>query len=86
VGKIIAMTLPDPRPLFTNLLVGTAVVLGASLAAAAPASADPNPSGIHPNLFAVLTCSCQQTAGADGAVPTAVFGRGIRDARSVPLP
>jgi hypothetical protein len=80
------MTLPDPRPLFTNLLVGAAVFLGASLAAAAPANADPNPSGSHPNLFAVLTCSCQQTAGADGPVPAAEFDRGIRDARSVPLP
>lgn len=75
---MIAMTPP-----FTNLLIGAAVVLGASLAAAAPANADPNPPGSHPNLFAVLTCSCQRTGAGPG--PTADFDRGIRDARSIRL-
>jgi hypothetical protein len=79
------MMLANPKSLFTNLLIGAAVVLGA-VAVAAPASADPNPSGAQPNPFAGLTCNCQQTARAGGPVPTAELDRGISNARSAPLP
>jgi hypothetical protein len=80
------MMLPNPRPLFTNFLVGAAVVVGSGVAAAAQASADPNPSGAQPNPFAGLTCNCQQTPRTGGPVPTAELDRGISSARSAPLP
>jgi hypothetical protein len=78
------MTLANPRPLFTNLLVGAAVVLGCCVAAA-PANADPNPSGTQPNPFAGLTCSCQ-TAPVGGTATTAELDRGMRAALSARLP
>ena len=80
------MMLANPRPLFTNLLIGAAVVFGSCVAAAAPANADPNPSGAQPNPFAGLTCNCRQAARTGGSVPTAELDRGISNARSAPLP
>ena len=80
------MMLANPRPLFSNLLVGAAVVFGSYIALAAPANADPSPAGTQPNPFAGLTCNCQQTARAGGPALTAELDRGISNARSAPMP
>jgi hypothetical protein len=74
------MMLANPSHLVTNLLVGAAIAL------AAPAGADPNPSSAQPNPFAGLTCNCQQTARTGGPATTAELDRGISNARSAPLP
>jgi hypothetical protein len=79
---MVAMMLPNPRPLLTNLLVGAAVVVGSSVAAATPAGADPNPSGTQPNPFAGLTCNCQQATRTGGPATIAELNRGINAARS----
>jgi hypothetical protein len=76
------MIIANPKQ---KMLAGAAVVLGSCVVMAAPANADPNPSGTQPNPFAGLTCSCQ-TAPAGGTVPTAEIDRGIRTALSAPLP
>ncbi len=62
--------------MITKILVGAAITLG-SLVGAAAASADPNPSGIHPNPFGSLTSSSQETAPA-GAGVSEELDRGIR--------
>ena len=69
----------------TKIVVGAAIVLGSYVAVAAPANADPNPSGTQPNPFAGLTCNCK-TAPAGGPVQTAELDRGIRTALSAPSP
>ena len=74
------------RAPITKMLVGAAVVLGSCVAGAAPASADPNPSGTQPNPFTGLTCNCQQTDKGGGPAPTAELDRGIRTALSAPSP
>jgi hypothetical protein len=68
-----------PRVLITKMLVSAAIVLGSGVVAAAPASADPNPSDIYPNPFGGLTCSCQETAPAGGPVRRDEIDRGIRE-------
>jgi hypothetical protein len=70
--------------LITKTLAGAAIILGAWVAGAAPASADT--SGTHPNPFGGPRCNCQEltpsgspTLGDEGA-------RGLRQGRSAGLP
>jgi hypothetical protein len=77
------MMITNPKQ---KMLVSAAVVLGSCVVVAAPANADPNPSGTQPNPFAGLTCNCQQTAPAGGTSTTAELDRGIRSALSARLP
>jgi hypothetical protein len=76
----VAMIIANPKQ---KMLVSAAFVLGSCVLVAAPANADPNPSGTQPNPFAGLTCSCQK-APVGGPVPTAELDRGIRNALSAP--
>ena len=62
----------------TKILVSGAVVLGAWVGAAAPASADANSYGADQNAFGSLTCSCQVTAPLSGPALTNELNRGIR--------
>ena len=75
-----------PRLVITKTLAGAAVILGSCVVGAAPANADPNPSGTQPNPFAGLTCSCQPKAPTGSAVPAGELDRGIRKALSAQLP
>ena len=70
----------------TKILVGVAIVLGAGVGGAAPASADPDPIGTEPNPFGALSCSCQETASAGSPALRAEIDRGIRAGLSAPLP
>ena len=66
----------------TKMIVGAVIVLGSGAVAAAPASADPNPSSTHLNPFGSLTFSCQSTAPASGAALRDQIDRGIRNGLS----
>jgi hypothetical protein len=70
----------------TKILVSAAIVLGASLGLAAPASADPNPSSVGTNPFGPLSCSCRETAPAGSPVLKGEIRRGLGDGLSVSLP
>ena len=72
------MIIANPKQ---KMLLSAAVVLGSCVVVAAPANADPNPSGTQPNPFAGLTCTCQKALGG-GPVPAAELDRGIRTALS----
>jgi hypothetical protein len=76
------------RRVITKILVSAAIALGSSVGAAAPASADPNAiGGTHPNLFGVLSCSCQETAPPGSpAQRKEEIERGIRVGLSAWLP
>jgi hypothetical protein len=69
-----------------KILVSAAIVLGASVGIAAPASADPNPASAGTNPFGALSCSCRETAPADSPVLKDEIHRGIREGLSVLLP
>jgi hypothetical protein len=62
--------------MITKLLISAAIVVGSAWGAA-PASADPSSSGIQPNPFASLTCSCQKTTPAGGPALSAEIDRGL---------
>jgi hypothetical protein len=70
------------RQVITKILVSAAIVLGSCFVAAAPASADPNPSDTDPNPFGALTCSCQETAPAGSPALREEINRGIRKGAS----
>lgn len=60
--------------MITKMLV-SAAIFGSVIAGAAPASADPSQS--DQNIFGSLTCNCQQTPPAGGAVQNDEIDRGI---------
>jgi hypothetical protein len=76
------MMIANPK---RKMLYSAAVVLGSCVVVAAPANADPNPSGTQPNPFGGLTCSCQ-TAPAGGPAAPGELNRGIRTALSARVP
>lgn len=80
-AKQSALGLPDldPRVPITKMLVSAAIALGCCVVGAAPASADPDSSDIHPNPLGGLTCNCQGTAPAGGPALREDIERGIRD-------
>jgi hypothetical protein len=55
----------------TKFLIGGAIVLGAVIGAASPASADPS-------AFGTLSCSCHDVAPANGPGVTDKINRGIQ--------
>ncbi len=70
-----------------KILVSAAIVLGASVGIAAPASADPNPASAGTNPFGALSCSsCRETAPAGSPVLKDEIHRGIGAGLSVSLP
>jgi hypothetical protein len=62
--------------MITKLLVSAAIVCG-SVWGAAPASANPSPSGTEPNPFGSLSCNCPETTPADNAALNAELDRGL---------
>jgi hypothetical protein len=62
----------------TKILVGAAIALGSCVGAAAPASADPNPTVTDPNPFGTLSCSCRETASPGSPALRDEIDRGIR--------
>ena len=66
--------------MISKTLLGAAIFLGAVLGAA-PAGADSNPCGTHPNPFGSLTSYPDETAPA-GAGPSQELDRGIQEALS----
>ena len=68
------------RQVITKTLVSAAIVLGAWVAGAAPASANTN--GTDPNPFGGLRCNCQETAAPGSPALRGEIERGIQQARS----
>ena len=62
----------------TKILVSAAIALGSCVGGAAPASADPNPSGTDPNPFGALSCSCREETALAGSPALREIERGIR--------
>jgi hypothetical protein len=76
----------DPRVLITKTLISAAIVIGFCVVGAAPASADPDPSGTHPNPFSGLSCDCQETVPPDNpALREQEIRRGIQAGLSASL-
>jgi hypothetical protein len=71
------MSIANHRRVIAKILVSTAIVLGAFVGAAAPASADTNSTGAHPNPFSTLSCSCPATTPAGGPGRKEDISRGI---------
>lgn len=69
-----------------KILVSAAMALGAGLAWAAPAAADPNAIGTDPNPYGTLGCNCRETAPADSPQLSAEINRGLREGLSVSVP
>lgn len=74
------------RHVIANILVGAAIALGAGVAGAAPANADPNAIGTNPNPFSALSCSCRETAPADSPALSEQIKRGLREGFSASVP
>ena len=72
------MSIAKYRQLITKILVGTAIVLGAFVGAAAPAGADTNSTGAHPNPFSTLSCSCREMTPAGSPGRQEEINRGIQ--------
>ena len=69
----------DPTVLITKTLISAAIVTGFCVVGAAPASADPDPVGTHPNPFSGLSCDCQETVPPDNpALREQEIRRGIQ--------
>jgi hypothetical protein len=66
--------------LITKTLASAAIVLGAWVAGAAPASANTN--GTDPTPFGGLSCSCQETAPSGSPALRAEIHRGIQQGHS----
>jgi hypothetical protein len=66
--------------MIAKTLLGAAIFLGAVLGAA-PAGADSNPCGTHPNPFGSLTSPPHENAPA-GAGPSQELDRGLQKALS----
>jgi hypothetical protein len=76
----------DPRVPITKTLISAAIVLGFGVVGAAPASADPDASGTHPNPFSGLSCDCQETVPPDNtALREQEIRRGIQAGLSTSL-
>lgn len=71
--------------IITKILVSGAIAIGSLVAAAAPASAAPNPIGTDPNLFGALSCSCRETAPPGSPALMEEMVRGIRGGLSASL-
>ena len=77
----------DPKVLITKTLISAAIVLGFCVVGTAPASADPDPSDIHPNPFGGLSCNCRETIPPDNpALREEEIRRGIQAGLSASLP
>ena len=74
-----------PTVLIAKTLIGAAGVVGFCLVGAAPAGADPDPSGTHPNPFGGLSCDCRETTPDNAALRDAEIHRGIQAGLSAPL-
>jgi hypothetical protein len=75
------------RRVITKILVGAAIALGAGLAGAAPAAADPNAIGTAPpNPYGTLGCNCRETAPAGSPQLGEEINRGIREGLTVSVP
>jgi hypothetical protein len=70
----------------TQILVGAAIALGAGLAAAAPAAADPNAITTDPNPYGTLGCNCRGTAPAGSAQLSEEINRGLREGLTASVP
>jgi hypothetical protein len=70
----------------TKILVSAAIALGAFVAGAAPASADPHAYGADPNPFSGFTCNCQETAPPGSPALSEEINRAIREGHSAWLP
>jgi hypothetical protein len=77
----------DPKVLTTKTLISAAIVLGFCVVGAASASAEPDPSGTHPNPFGGLSCNCPETVPPDNpAQRDEEIRRGIQAGLSASLP
>jgi hypothetical protein len=65
-----------------KILVGAAVLLGAYVGGAAPASADPNSIGPAPNPYSGLNCDCRETAPPGSPALREEIERGLRQGHS----
>jgi hypothetical protein len=70
--------------LIAKILASAAIVLGAWVAGAAPASADTN--GTNPNPFGGLRCNCQEITPSGSPTLRDEIARGLRQGRSAWLP
>jgi hypothetical protein len=68
------------RHLITKTLASAAIVVGAAIAAAIPASANTN--GTDPNPFAGLTCNCHETAAPASPALRGEIQQGIKQGHS----
>jgi hypothetical protein len=66
----------------SKVLIGGAIAVTAWVGGAAPGSTDPNPAIPDPNLFSVLSCSCQETAPASSPALREETDQGIRQGLS----
>jgi hypothetical protein len=80
------MSIANHRQVITKILVGTAIALGAFVGTAAPASADTNSTGAHPNPFSTLSCSCRETTPAGSPGRQEEINRGIQSGVSAGSP
>ena len=70
----------------TKILVSAAIALGAFVAGAAPASADPHAYGADPNPFSGFSSSRHETAPAGSPALGEEINRGLREGHSAWLP
>ena len=69
--------------MFAKMLVSAATAVGSCVAAAVPASAEPDAFEVDENVFDTLTCSCSQTAPPGSLVSE--INRGLQAAHSAGL-
>jgi hypothetical protein len=74
------------RRVITKMLVGAAVALGAGLAWAAPAAADPNAISTDPSPYGTLGCNCRETAPAHSPQLSEEINRGLREGLTASVP
>jgi hypothetical protein len=74
------------RRMITKILFSAAIALGAGVAWAAPAGADPNATGTDPNPYGNLGCNCRETAPAGSPELSEKINRGIREGLKVSVP
>jgi hypothetical protein len=70
----------------TKILLSAGIALSCAVMVAATASADPNTVETGANPFGTLSCSCRQTAPADGPALKAAIDRGLQEGHSAWLP
>ncbi len=75
------------RRMIAKLMVGAAIAVGAGLAGAAPAGADPNAISTDPNPYGTLGCNCRETAPPAGSPQLSEqIKRGFREGWTVSVP